>query len=54
MNVLTARGLAHMLLAAADAAIAAGNDEVDLGSTLAQADDAARAELQAAITAAGG
>lgn len=52
MNIATARALADQLnLAASDAEL---NDrtEIDLTATLAAADDAARAELQAAINAA--
>lgn len=52
MNIEQARELAATLNDAADAAEAAGTDEVDLVSNLQAVDDAARAELEAAIAAA--
>lgn len=54
MKISTARALAAQLNAAADGAEAAGSDEVDITTALMVADDAARADLQAAIDAVGG
>lgn len=51
MKVADARAFAQALLDAADAAEAAGEDEVSLAPFVLD-DDAARAELQAAIDAA--
>lgn len=52
MNVQEARRIASFLIAAADRAEEEGKIEVDFKGTLAQADDVARIELQAAIDAA--
>ena len=53
MNPTQARAIAQTLNDAADQAEAAGADQIDLLTGLRAADDAARAELQAAIDAAG-
>jgi hypothetical protein len=52
MTPAQARHIAAGLLAAADRAERAGQDVIELGETLQRADDAARAELEAAIQAA--
>lgn len=52
MTATQARAIAQSLLDAADIADEQELEEVDLLSTLQQADDTARAELQAAIDAA--
>ncbi len=52
MSVRDARLLAQSLINAADAAVAAGKQEIDLITSLQLADDKARSELQAAIEAA--
>lgn len=54
MTAQQARALAAALTAAADAADAAGQAEIGLIEALQAADDVARAELEAAITRAGG
>lgn len=52
MSPAQARALAQSLIDAAAKADETGADEVDLLTGMRQADDAARAELQAAIDAA--
>lgn len=52
MTPAQARELAHKLIDAAVAAEASGAQSIDLLDSLRAADDAARAELQAAIDAA--
>lgn len=53
MTPTQARAIAQMLIDAAAKADESGAEQVDLLSGLREADDAARAELQAAIEAAG-
>lgn len=52
MNSTQARAMAQMLINAAAKADETGDEQVDLITGLRAADDAARAELQAAIDAA--
>lgn len=51
MKVATARSVAKAINDAADAAEVAGQTDIDLDNHLAAMDEAARAELQAAIDA---
>lgn len=54
MNIETAKMLAGVLFAAIEEAEKAGSEEVKLGDQLQALDDAARAELEAAIKRAEG